>query len=178
MDCKLPASSVHGILQARILEWPSICFSRGFSQPKNWTHISYISCIGRRILYPWAPRKLKMGLSLAFLHSMTSVPDHSLALVSWAPGAELLPQGITEEYVRTPSWLWLHWVGPVQQYARHITEWDYLYIHFKMSYWVCTVYAGDKIKAVSLDWQSSGFPGGASGKEPACQCMRQRLTEN
>ena len=77
-------SSAHGIFQARILEWPAICFSRGFSQPETRTHISYISCIGKQILYPWAPGKPKMGLSLGFLRSMTSVPDHSLALVSWA----------------------------------------------------------------------------------------------
>ena len=37
MDCSLPGSSVHGILQARILEWVAISFSRGSSQPRNWT---------------------------------------------------------------------------------------------------------------------------------------------
>ena len=46
-----PVSSVHGIFQARILEWVTISFSRGFSQAKNWTHISCVSCIGRQILY-------------------------------------------------------------------------------------------------------------------------------
>ena len=35
MDCSLPGSSVHGILQARILEWVAIPFSRGSSQPPN-----------------------------------------------------------------------------------------------------------------------------------------------
>ena len=43
-----PSSSVHGILQARILEWVAISFYRGSSQPRNWT---CISCTGRRILY-------------------------------------------------------------------------------------------------------------------------------
>ena len=42
MDCSLPDSSVHGILQARILEWIAISFSRGFSWPRNWT---WVSCI-------------------------------------------------------------------------------------------------------------------------------------
>jgi len=36
MDCSLPSSSVHGILQARILEWAAILFSRGSSQPWRW----------------------------------------------------------------------------------------------------------------------------------------------
>ena len=35
MDCSLPGSSVHGILQARILEWVAISYSRGSSQPRN-----------------------------------------------------------------------------------------------------------------------------------------------
>ena len=53
LDCSPPGSSVHGILQARILEWVAISSSRGSSQPRDWTHISCISCISRRILYHW-----------------------------------------------------------------------------------------------------------------------------
>ena len=53
MDCSLPGSSVHGILQARILECVAICYSRGSSQPRDWTHISCVSCMGRQILYHW-----------------------------------------------------------------------------------------------------------------------------
>ena len=37
MDCSLPSSSVHGILQARVLEWVAISFSRGYSRPKDQT---------------------------------------------------------------------------------------------------------------------------------------------
>ena len=37
MDCSPPGSSIHGILQARILEWVAISFSRGSSWPWNWT---------------------------------------------------------------------------------------------------------------------------------------------
>ena len=40
MDCSLPGFSVHGILQARILEWVAISFSRGSSQPRDQTLIS------------------------------------------------------------------------------------------------------------------------------------------
>ena len=43
MDCSLPGSSVHGILQARILEWVAIPFSRGSSQPRNWSQVSFIA---------------------------------------------------------------------------------------------------------------------------------------
>ena len=40
-----------GILQARILEWIAMPSSRGSSRPRDQTHISYVSCIGRQVLY-------------------------------------------------------------------------------------------------------------------------------
>ena len=54
MDYSLPGSSVHGISQARILEWDGISFSRGFSWPRDWT---WISCIGRWIFISKPPGK-------------------------------------------------------------------------------------------------------------------------
>ena len=51
MDCSPPGSCVHGILQARILEWVAMSSSRGASQFTDQTHVSYISCIGRCALY-------------------------------------------------------------------------------------------------------------------------------
>ena len=42
MECRPPGSYVHGISQARILEWVAISFSRGSSQPRDWTLISCI----------------------------------------------------------------------------------------------------------------------------------------
>ena len=47
-NCSLPVSSVHGIVQARILEWGAISSSRGSSWSRDWTLVSYISCIGRQ----------------------------------------------------------------------------------------------------------------------------------
>ena len=49
MDCSPPGSSVHGILQARILDWVAISSSRGSSQPRDQTCISCVSCIGRQM---------------------------------------------------------------------------------------------------------------------------------
>ena len=43
MDCTTPGSSVHGILQARILEWVVIHFSRGSSQPRDQIQVSHIT---------------------------------------------------------------------------------------------------------------------------------------
>ena len=43
MDCSLSCSSVRGILQARVLEWVGISFSKGSSQPRDQTWVSYIA---------------------------------------------------------------------------------------------------------------------------------------
>ena len=54
MDCSPPGSSVHGIFQARILEWVAISFSRGSSQPRDRTQVS---CITDRRFSIWATRE-------------------------------------------------------------------------------------------------------------------------
>ena len=46
MDCSPPGFSVHGIL-----EWAARLSSRGSSQPRDWTLIFYVSCIGRQVFY-------------------------------------------------------------------------------------------------------------------------------
>ena len=51
MDCSSPGFSVHGILQARILEWVPMPSSRGSSQPMDQALVCYVSCIGRWVLY-------------------------------------------------------------------------------------------------------------------------------
>ena len=52
--CSLPGSSVHGILQARILEWDAISFSRGFSWPRDGILVSFI---GGKFFTIWAIRE-------------------------------------------------------------------------------------------------------------------------
>ena len=56
MNCSPPGYSVHGILQARILEWVAIPFSRVSSQPRNRT---LVSCIADRRFTVWATQPLK-----------------------------------------------------------------------------------------------------------------------
>ena len=51
MACSPPGSSVHRMLQARILEWVAIFLLQGSSQTGDWTHVSCIFCAGRQILY-------------------------------------------------------------------------------------------------------------------------------
>ena len=54
VDCSLPGSSIHGIFQARILEWVAISFSKGSSRPRDQTRASRIA---GRLLTIWASRE-------------------------------------------------------------------------------------------------------------------------
>ena len=51
LDCSPPGSSVHGILQARVLQWVAFFFSGEASPPRGSTHVSCVACIGRWVLY-------------------------------------------------------------------------------------------------------------------------------
>ena len=71
MDCSLPGFSVHGIFQARVLEWVAISFSRGSSQPRDRTWVFHI--VGRRFTL-WATREapycrgVKLNILSTFIH--------------------------------------------------------------------------------------------------------------
>ena len=56
MECSPPGSSVHGILQARILEWVAISFSGGSSWPRDQTHVSRIA---GRFFTIWATKEVQ-----------------------------------------------------------------------------------------------------------------------
>ena len=76
-DSGPPGSSVHGILQARILEWLAISFSRVSSQPRYWT---CISCIDKHwwSLYYWTTRE-------AYIHCYQTQDQ---MLTAWKPICE------------------------------------------------------------------------------------------
>ena len=87
MDCNLPGSSLHGILQARVLEWVAISFSRGSSQPRDPTRVSYIP--GRRCNL-WATREVnKQGDNIQPwctpfpIWNQSVVPCSVLTVPSW-----------------------------------------------------------------------------------------------
>ena len=73
MDYSLLDSSVHGIFQARILEWVAISFSRGSSRPRDWTRVSCVSCTGTWILYCWATREAQGHYLLLIVQSLSPV---------------------------------------------------------------------------------------------------------
>ena len=73
-ECSPPGSSVHGILQARILEWVAMPSSRRSFPPRNWTHISGVSCLSGRFFIHcatwetlskyWAGQNFHLGFSM------------------------------------------------------------------------------------------------------------------
>ena len=67
LDCSRPGSSVHGILQARILEQVAISFSRRSSQPRQRTRVSCVSCIADRFFTCWAIFDLLLTLRSVLL---------------------------------------------------------------------------------------------------------------
>ena len=64
IDCSPPGSSVHGILQARIQEWVTMPFSRGSSQPRDWTQVS---CFAGRFFTIWGPRETSIPVPLSYV---------------------------------------------------------------------------------------------------------------
>ena len=74
MDYSPPGSSIHGILQATILEWLAIPFSRGSSQLRDQTQVS---CIAGRFFTVWATREaLIRKLTPSNVHSLPGKPIH------------------------------------------------------------------------------------------------------
>ena len=96
MDRSLPGSSVHWILQAKILEWVAAPSSKGSSQPRDQTQVSYVSCTGRCVLYNWSylgisKESICLGTgSLNFCYSSKSVSfsffiqDLHHTILNWA----------------------------------------------------------------------------------------------
>ena len=89
MDCSLPDSSTHGILQARILGWVAISFSRGSSQPRDWTQVS---CIAGRFFISWATRKAQW--------------HHIKAHIPWKRLVHLSPHSEIRVSLYSPWKLW------------------------------------------------------------------------
>ena len=81
MDCSLLGPSIHGIFQARVLEWFVISFSRGSSQPRDRTQVS---CIVGRHFSVWATREAKLYYPLPcfILHFKAKLACYSRYLLT------------------------------------------------------------------------------------------------
>ena len=139
-----PGFSVHGIFQARILGWVVMLSFRGSSLPRDWTHVSSVPCIGRRVLYHYPPGYLvsdfknilqviwmcmqNWGALLTRVHDLKTsweAGSHSAELclggAGWAPASEPYFGGKKTIflYLKPEKCLW-HWVHPSSR------VWSYL----------------------------------------------------
>ena len=122
MDSSPSGSSVRGILQARILEWVAIPFSRGSSWPRNW---SQVSCSADRFFAIWATGRVKFFCCCSVAQLMSDFFGNPWTVVCQAPlsmgfprqeywsGCHFLLQDCAKvsPVLNRRVWLWNHWVG-------------------------------------------------------------------
>ena len=103
MDCSPAGSSVHGILQARILEWVAIPSSRESSQPRDWDWVSCVSCIASSFFfcffffYHWAAREV---LSEINVHKLCNKTNQYLGWHYWKLEFSLWVSDVTLKMAR------------------------------------------------------------------------------
>ena len=127
MSCSPPGSSVHGISQARILEWIATSFSRGSSWPGDGT---CVFCTDRQILYRWATREAHQGRMLLSHFSrvgLCATPWMAAHQASPVPG---IPQARTLEWVAisfSNAWKWKVKVKSFSRVRPSATPWTAAY---------------------------------------------------
>ena len=92
---------VHGILQARILNWAVFPFSRGYSQPKDQTQVSRIA---GRFFTSWATREAHEYWSRDPIPSPADLSDPGIQLGSPALQVDFLPTGLSGKSYRIDIW--------------------------------------------------------------------------
>ena len=110
MDCSPPGSSLHGILQARVLEWVAIAFSKGSSRPREGTQGSRVAggcftlCTTRE-----APLRLSIWQICQFLTYQVKIQNSSCTKMTkltpfflWGGGRRL--GGMKVKAKKTPAW--------------------------------------------------------------------------
>ena len=152
MDCSLQGSSIHGILQSRILESVAVPSSRRFSQSRDRTCISYISNIGRQILYHEGHVIFRTILGILEICKPSTEGSHTcctqffLLLESYISVVHLL------------KWVNQYWYGI--SFIQISLVFHHFFSCFRIPY------------RMPYNIWSSNFPGGTSGKDSNCQCRR------
>ena len=111
VGCSLPGCSVHGILQARILEWIAAPFSRGSFQAGDWTWVSYVA---GWLLYCWAseetPRKEHPSLNVKrqFRTVVSGTHTHTFKCIELVWNFWLLLQLLLMKKFTSYLMIWIH----------------------------------------------------------------------
>ena len=128
MDCSPSASSVHGILQAKVLEWVTVPSSRGIFSTQGWNGFSCVSCIGKRVLYhqchlrasivlsvcqnPYSEASTAFRIMSKFLNLTRLETPHQQSHLSLVPASPVLCSSV-RRYLQFPQknalsclWVW------------------------------------------------------------------------
>ena len=156
MDCSSPGSSVHGIFQARILDWVAISYSRGSFWPRDQICTSYVSCIGRWILYHCPTWEAILKNHLNFLLCITGRKKHSFEWRKQDRAGEsqyLGPLCKTVYVILSWKKCWVHisWLEGKSGYASGLKD--------------CLWILGGKKPWPETQW-SWAWPGQGKGKNP------------
>ena len=99
----LRGSSVHGILQARILEWVAISFSRGSSWCRDWTRVSRVA---GRFVTIWATGKLHYGISVLIKRELRELAASLLLCAIWRYNEKMV---ICKPWIGPSARTWPWW---------------------------------------------------------------------
>ena len=130
MDCSLPGSSTHGILQARLLKWVAISYSRGSSQYRDRTQVSCDSCIDRWILY-----------QLCHMGSSKNTGEGSLSLLQRIFQTQESMRGLLHcgwilyQLSYQGTWVWAYWEIMKDREAWHAVVHDIAKSQTQLSDW-------------------------------------------
>ena len=100
MHCSPPNFSVHGIFQARILEWVAMPSSKGSSRTRDWIRVSCVSCTGRLILYHFATWEAHFLSLVTTLKGKLQQRTDEENTVSWNVDIDSIPN-----FKSRPEWI-------------------------------------------------------------------------
>ena len=162
MDCSLPGSSVHGVLQARILEWVAMPFSRWSSQLGDWTCVSYVYLHWQEGSLPLEPSEKPICAVPLDSRSHNSCSSISLLLVAWhSRVAEVKEEALSVVVIKRQSWAGTMspslWMGP--QYCSVPTVWGlYVLLSFLRGTALLLLLSSAAVGFLSARRVSTGYP--------------------
>ena len=123
MYCSLPGSSIHGIFQARILEWVTISFSRRSSRTRVWTRVS---CIVDRRFTVWATREVSIKPPVLLTQS-NKMPNKWKMSVLFIPGKATwgLKLKGTRNAHQEITWDQIKWLQALQTLYQQVHPWTF-----------------------------------------------------
>ena len=152
MDYGQPGASTYGILQARILKWIAISFSRGSSWPRNQ---AWVSCVADKFVAHWATREaLRCQVFLIWLQFSSA----QLCLILWDPMDCSMPGLPVHHQLPEFTQTHVHWVGDAIQPSHPLSSPSppafNLSQHQGLFHWVSSSYQVTKVLEFQLQHQS------------------------